>query len=227
MSIETMRPCQGSDSKLSRFGALAFFLMPVCYLGMFIIFGALLAIPQGPDINERITYVMAEQDLIGIAYLLGYFIFGILLLVAVQAIHNRFLGVSRHLLNSAGLFGFIWVVLMMCAGMIALVGMNTMIAMNLKDPQAAAILFYSYTMIVNALGGGIELVGGMWVLLLSIAGLRSSIFSRSLCVVGLFVGVFGILTVFPSLPFMKEAFGLTQIVWFVWVGVVFCRHKDS
>ena len=112
MSIETMRHCQVSDSKLSRFGALAFFLMPVCYLGMFIIFGALLAIPQGPDISERITYVMAEQDLIGIAYLLGYFIFGFLLLVAVQAIHNRFLGVSQHLLNSASLFGFIWVVLM-------------------------------------------------------------------------------------------------------------------
>lgn len=227
MSIETMRHCQGSDSKLSRFGALAFCLMPVCYLGMFIIFGALLAIPQDLDINERITYVMAEQDLIRIAYLLGYFIFGILLLVAVQAIHNRFLGVSRHLLNSASLFGFIWVVLMMCAGMIVLVGMNTMIAMNLKDPQAAAILFYSYTTVVNALGGGIELVGGMWVLLLSIAGLRSPIFSRSLCVLGLLVGAFGVLTVFPSLPFTKEAFGLTQIVWFVWVGTVLCRHKDS
>ncbi|WP_411369140.1 hypothetical protein [Pseudidiomarina salilacus] len=227
MTIETLRHCQVSGSKLSRFGALAFFLMPVCYLGMFIIFGAVLAIPQGADINERIGYVVAEQGLIQIAYLLGYLIFGVLLLVSVQAIHNRFLGVSRHLLNSASLFGFIWVVLMMCAGMIALVGMNTMIILYSKDPQAAAILFYSYTMVVNALGGGIELVGGMWVLLLSIVGLRSHIFPRLLCWVGFLVGVFGVLTVFPSLPFIKEVFGLTQIVWFIWVGTVLCRHKDS
>ena len=82
-------------------------------------------------------------------------------------------------------------------------------------------------MIVNALGGGIELVGGMWVLLLSIVGLRPHIFPRLLCWVGFLVGVFGVLTVFPSLPFIKEAFGLTQIVWFVWVGTVLCRHKDS
>lgn len=222
MSIDQL-----SDSKLSRLGALAFFLMPVCYLGMFIIFGALLAIPQGADINEKIGYLVAEQGLIQIAYLLGYLIFGVLLLVSVQAIHNRFLGVSRHLLNSASLFGFIWVVLMMCAGMIALVGMNTMIILYSKEPQAAAILFYSYTMVVNALGGGIELVGGMWVLLLSIVGLRSHIFPKLLCLVGFLVGVFGVLTVFPSLPFIKEVFGLTQIVWFIWVGTVLCRHKDS
>ncbi|RUO41973.1 hypothetical protein CWE22_07470 [Pseudidiomarina aestuarii] len=222
MSIDQL-----SDSKLSRLGALAFLLMPVCYLGMFIIFGALLAIPQGADINERIGYVVAEQGLIQFAYLLGYLIFGVLLLVSVQAIHNRFLGVSRHLLNSASLFGFIWVVLMMCAGMIALVGMNTMIMLYSKDPQAAAILFYSYTMVVNALGGGIELVGGMWVLLLSIVGLRSHIFPRLLCWVGFLVGAFGVLTVIPSLPFIKEVFGLTQIVWFIWVGTVLCGHKDS
>jgi len=226
MLVEKMSR-QINDSKLYRLGALALFMMPLCYVGMFVIFGALLEIPQTSNLSERIEYVVSEQGLIGFAYIVGYLIFGVLLLVAVQSLHKRLSGVSTHLLNSASLFGLTWVVLMMCAGMTALVGMNTMTVLYPKDPQASETLFYVYTTVVNALGGGIELVGGLWVLLISVVSLRSCVLPKGLGILGLIVGAFGILTIFRSIPMTNEVFGLSQIIWFFGVGAVLCRTQDT
>lgn len=204
---------------LHRWGAMALFIMPLCYVCMFMIFGVMLSIPQTEILNDKIAYLAANQGIISVAYISGYLFFGCMLLIAVQAIHHSLAKTSSHLLQSASAFGLIWVVLMMCSGMIALVGMDTMINVYYKDPQNAQTLFFAYTIIVDALGGGIELVGGLWVFLLSICGLSHQQLSKSLSLFGIMVGLLGILTVYQAIPEFKDAFGLTQVVWFVWVGI--------
>jgi len=67
------------------------------------------------------------------------------------------------------------------------------------------------------LGGGNEIVGGLWVLLLSIAGLKGSHFSRALNYLGIFIGLVGVATIYPA-DLLTEIFGLGQIIWFAWIG---------
>jgi len=212
---------------LQRYGAIALLVMPLCYICMFMIFGVALSIPQTDMLNDKIAYVAANQGIISAAYISGYLIFGCMLLVAVQAIHHSLAKTSSHLLQSASAFGLIWVVLMMCSSMIALVGMNTMVTLHAQNPLDSQTLFYVYTTIVNALGGGIELVGGLWVLLLSLCGLLHKQLPKSLSLFGVMVGLLGILTVYQAIPEFKEAFGLTQIVWFVWMGIVLMPKRQQ
>lgn len=208
-----------NDIRLRRIGAIALIMMPLCYLCMFVIYGAFLSLPQTEILNDKIAYLAANKGIINVANMVGYLVFGCLLLVAVQAIHNTLSLRCSHVLNSASIFGLIWVVLMMCSGMTALVGMQTMINLFSEGKQSAETVFITYTTIANALGGGIELVGGMWVLLVSICALRQQRFKKPLCLFGFLVGLLGILTVFQELPGMKEAFGLSQIIWFIWFGL--------
>lgn len=208
-------------------GAMAFFAMPLCYIAMFVIYAVPLDFPQGEDLPEKVAYVADHQSLIALANIIGYLVFGGLLLIAVQAMHRRFSVTGSDMLNSAGAFGLIWVVLMMCSGMTALVGMDTMVTLHGKGSAHAESLFVSYTTLVNALGGGIELVGGLWVLLLSICGLRHGLLAKGLHVLGLMVGVLGICTVYQGIPEFKDAFGLSQVIWFIWMGIALLRSSNE
>lgn len=96
-----------------------------------------------------------------------------------------------------------------------------------SEPEPALALFNSRNLITEALGGGIELVGGLWVLLLSIAGLQQQRFAKALHLLGLIVGSLGILTVLHTLPYLKEAFGLLQLIWFIWLGFALLRVKSK
>lgn len=39
----------------------------------------------------------------------------------------------------------------------------------------------------------------------------------------LVVGSLGILTVLHTVPYLKDAFGISQLIWFIWLGVVLLR----
>ena len=78
------------------------------------------------------------------------------------------------------------------------------------------------------IGGGVEVVGGLWVLGISAAALRSrAVLPNSINLLGLVVGVCGAVTIVPVLSEMGAVFGLLQIVWFVGVGIVLLRAKDA
>ncbi|NVK57209.1 MAG: hypothetical protein HWE26_16530 [Alteromonadaceae bacterium] len=216
-----------SDRSLLRCGAFAYFGMPLCYIGMFVIFGILLSVPQAADLSQKIACIASQQSMLSVAYVLGYLIFGCLLLVAVQATQARLNVASSHLLDFASAFGFIWVVLMMCSGMLALVGLNTMVTLFSQGSTHAETLFYVYTTVVNGLGGVIELVGGIWVLGLSVCGLKTKQLAKGLNYFGCLVGVLGICTLIQTVPGFKDAFGLCQILWFIFMGVALFKSNTE
>jgi hypothetical protein len=86
-------------------------------------------------------------------------------------------------------------------------------------------LFHIQGLMTAALGGGIELVGGLWILLFSIAGLRQGPNNAKLHWLGVLAGSFAVLTLFHTLPYLKEAFGLSQLVWQLWFGIVLLRQS--
>lgn len=114
--------------------------------------------------------------------------------------------------------------------MIANIGLNSVLAIGTKEPDNAMLVWSSVSVISEGLGGGNEIVGGIWVLLLSIIAFKGQIFSKPLIVIGILVGIAGILTIYP-LEIFTEIFGISQIIWFVWVGIFMIRkptiiHND-
>ena len=78
----------------------------------------------------------------------------------------------------------------------------------------------------SAIAGLAERFGNVWVLLLSIAGLQQQRFAKALHLLGLIVSSLGILTVLHTVPYLKDAFGITQLIWFIWfiwLGITLLR----
>ena len=66
------------------------------------------------------------------------------------------------------------------------------------------------------------MLGGLWVLLVTIAGLRG-VLPRRLGWLGLVVGIAGLISVIPPLQSAVYVFGLLQLVWFPWLGISLLR----
>jgi hypothetical protein len=79
----------------------------------------------------------------------------------------------------------------------------------------------------EALIGRVEVVGGIWMLLVSWAALRAGRHPRALNSLGVVVGVAGVLTVVPALEVLGIGFRLGEIVWIVWLGIVMVRSSPS
>jgi hypothetical protein len=72
----------------------------------------------------------------------------------------------------------------------------------------------------NGIGGGNELVGGLWVLIVSRAAMRTDALPRALSRLGILAGAAGIVTVVPALEAVGAVFGLGLIAW---TGLVMLR----
>ena len=207
------------SATLLRTGGLAAIAMALCYVAMAVVFIGMLSIPAGLDTAGKIQYLQQHHLLVASGYGIGYLLFGVLLAIVLQALQQVFANTSSSMAALAERFGNVWLVLMMASGMVALIGLQMVFRLMDSDPQQALALYNTRNLLTEALGGGIELVGGLWVLLLSIAGLQQQRFAKALNLLGLVVGVLGVLTVLHTLPYLKDVFGITQLIWFIWLGI--------
>ena len=106
-------------------------------------------------------------------------------------------------------------------------GAGVVVDLFSKDPAQATTVWVAIDSVLSGLGGGNEIVGGLWVLLLSWAALRSGKLPKVLNYLGVLVGLAGILTVVPAFELLMDVFGLGQIVWFAWLGIVMLRNDPS
>lgn len=205
-------------------GGVAAIGMALCYISMAVIFFGLISLPSGLDSLGRLQYYMQQEYmLVSIGYGIGYLLFGVLLAILLQALRQAIPDSQSAMAGLAERFGNVWLLLMMASGMVALISMEMILRLLDTSTEQALALHNTYQLLTNALGGGIELVGGLWVLLLSIAGLKHNIFPKLLHSLGIIVGSLGIATVLHTLPYLKDAFGITQFIWFIWLGVALLR----
>ena len=204
------------------------------YIIAFIVYGGILAYPKADATDiERVNFLSENYVMLSTTNLISYVLFGILLAVLVVSIHQKIKDNLPNFSILASVFGVIWVGLVIASGMIANIGLNSVIKIGIEEPQKAISIWTSTGIVSEGLGGGNEIVGAIWVLLLSIAALKYSFFSKPLNFLGLLVALAGILTILPFVVF-KEIFGISQIVWFVWIGIAMIRkphksfaHKES
>jgi hypothetical protein len=95
------------------------------------------------------------------------------------------------------------------------------------DPSHAATVWLAISSVLEELVGGIEIVGGIWILLVTWGALLAGRLPRTLNYLGVVVGVAGVLTVVPVLEVLGIGFRLGEIVWVVWLGIVMFRGSRS
>jgi hypothetical protein len=157
-----------------------------------------------------------------------YVFFGFALVALSLALHDRIKTGAPALMKVGTAFGIIWAGSLIASGMVANAGLATVAALHAKDPAQAVLTFQGIESVANGLGNANgEILGGMWTLLVSLAALRSSGLSKGLSILGLFIGAIGIITILPALNDFTSLFGLGQIVWFVWLGVVLLRCNPN
>lgn len=76
-------------------------------------------------------------------------------------------------------------------------------------------------------GAGGELLGGVWILFVSWAALQTNVLPRALNWLGFVIAIAGLLSNVPVLRDAVIVFGLLQIVWFAWLGIVMLRPAAS
>ncbi|MCW8878406.1 MAG: DUF4386 domain-containing protein [Kangiellaceae bacterium] len=206
-------------NNLQKMGGIAALSEALLYLAAFIFFGAVWDFPSNSSVEQKLLYLIENQVILHIAHFVLYILFGIILLVLVLAIHERLHKHANLLSKMAAAFGLIWVGLVIASGMIANIGLNEVIELAVLEPEQARPVWLSVNTIVEGLGGGNEIVGGLWVLLLSIAALKTNTLPNKLNYLGLTVGLAGVFTVYPA-EILTEIFGVSQLLWFAWLGLV-------
>ena len=99
-------------------------------------------------------------------------------------------------------------------------GMGAVVGLHATDPARAVAAWQAIEPVAQGLGGsGGELLGGLWVLLVSVAALRTGGLPRAANWLGVAIGALGIASVVPGLRDLAYGFGILQIVWFVWLGI--------
>lgn len=201
---------------LQKMGGLAALLEALAYI---VGFGVMLTILDPGDAApaEKLAFVLGKLPLFQAWNLFIYVVFGAALVLLVVALHER---MACAIARTASAFGLIWAGMVIAAGMIANVGLTIVAGIHASDPAQAVTVWRAVSAIQEGIGGGVEIVGGLWLALISWAALRASALPKLLNYLGLLVGAAGIATVMPPLAGLGAVFGLGQIAWFGWIGVV-------
>lgn len=178
------------------------------------------------DAAKHVAFLVANRSTMYAWNLVIYVVFGICLVTLTLALHDRLKADAPALMQSATAFGIIWATLVIAAGMIANIGTEVVTALFETNPAQAASVWLAFHVVLNGLGGGNELVGGLWLLLGSLAVLRTGGLPKALGYLGVVVGVAGLLTVIPPLKGLGEVFGLGLVAWFVGVGVALMHPRS-
>ena len=177
---------------------------------------------------QKVALLVDNQAIMYIMNLIIYVVFGVFLVVLALALYERLKAGSPAMMQTATVFGLIWAGVLIASGMISNIGTGVVVDLYSKDPAQAATVWLAIDSVVEGLGGGNEIVGGIWTLLVSWAALRAGELPRALNYLGVVIGVAGILSAVPALGELGGyIFGLGQIVWFVWLGIVMLRSSPS
>jgi hypothetical protein len=177
---------------------------------------------------EKVALLVGNQASMTAIYLITYVIFGIVLAVLALALHARVKDGAPALAQTATAVGLIWAVMLIASGMVFNAGIAAVVGLHGASPAQAVAAWQAIEPVAQGLeSSGGELLGGLWVLLMSVAAMRTARLPKPLGWLGVAVGAAGVLSVVPVLSDLRYGFGLLQIVWFVWLGIVMLRTPSS
>ncbi len=210
-----------TPNNLQRLGGLSGILAGGTWIFAFILYLTVFAplVAGEMDAPETVAFLRDQQALFYTWNLIIYVWFGIFQAVLTLAIHERLKADAPALSQIAATLGLVWSGLVIASGMVANVGAATVIELYATNPEQAGTVWQALSTVVNGLGGGNEIVGGLWVLTLSWAAIRGAL-PKALNIAGMVFGLAGIVTMVPMLTDVGALFGIGLIVWYIWAGAV-------
>jgi hypothetical protein len=164
--------------------------------------------------DQVLKFLADNQALVYLWNLIVNWGSAITLVIMLLALYKRLKAGSPALMKTATVFGLIWAGLIIGTGNLMLYHFGVVANLFGNYPAQAA----AWTALVRSL----------WVLLLSLATVRTGGFTRALSFLGVFLGIAGILTTIPPITeTMFMIFGPGMMVWSAWVGIVMLRRSAA
>jgi hypothetical protein len=218
------RSVGGSVRRQQKVGGLAALYLAAAFAVAMPFFLVVVKYPSVVDPLEKVALLVSNHDSMRVMYLITYVIFGIVLAVLALALHERLKDEAPALAQAATAVGLIWAVVLVASGMVFNAGMAAVVGLHGTDPAQAVAAWQAIEPVAQGLGGsGGELLGGLWVLLVSVAALRTGALPKVLGWLGVVIGAAGVLSLVPALRDLGYGFGALQVVWFVWLGIAMLR----
>jgi len=219
-----MKSSVGGSVRQQKIGGLAALYLAAAFVVAMPYFLAFVKYTSVIDPAEKVALLAGNLGSMRVMYLITYVIFGIVLAVLALALYARLREGAPILVQAATAVGLIWAVVLVASGMVFNAGMAAVVGLHDASPVQAVAVWQAIEPVAQGLGGsGGELLGGLWVLLVSLAALRAGGLSKVLSWLGVAIGAAGVLSVVPVLQDLKYGFGLLLIVWFAWLGVAMLR----
>jgi len=207
-----------------KIGGLAALYLALAYVVAMPYFLVLVKYQSVVDPVEKVALLVGNHDSMRVMYLISYVIFGIVLAVLALAIYARLRDGAPILTQAATAVGLLWAFVLVASGMIFNAGVAAVVGLQNTSPAEAVSTWQAIEPVAQGLGGsGGELLGGLWVLLVSVAALRTGRLPKVLNWIGVAIGAVGVVSVVPALRDLGYGFGLLQIVWFAGLGIVMLR----
>ena len=212
---------------LQKFGGFAALYLAAGYIMGMIGFLGVVDVSSVADPVQQVALMADNLAFLYIMYLIVYVVWGIFMVVLALALYERLKASSPAIVQTATAFGIFWGCVILISGMIQNAGMQTVVALYAKDPAQAGTIWLTIDSVLKGLAGSNEAIGGIWILLLSWAALRTGALSKVLNYLGVAVGVAGIISIVPALDIFIYIFALGQIVWFIWLGIAMLRSNPG
>jgi hypothetical protein len=215
-------------ARQQRAGGVAALYLAAAYLVAMPYFLIVVDYPTAMDAaQKKVALLVANQNSMYVMHLITYVVFGIVLAALALALWKRLAG-SPSIAAVGGVVGLIWACMLVGSGLVFNYGGAAVIELYDKSPAQAVSAWQAIEPVAEGLGSGQgELLGGLWVLLVSVAALRTAALPKALNWLGILIGIAGIASAIPVLLEARYIFGLLEIVWFIWVGIVMFRTRAS
>lgn len=212
---------------MQKTGGLAALFIAISYIFGFILFATVLNPGNSLDTEKTVAFLIANKSSYYFTILILYIVGGLSMILLVHALSMRLNKTkTQSLLKIADNFGVLWAAIILIAGMVYLTGLNYIDDLYTKNPAQASTVWLTLSIIFEGLGGGTEILGGLWTMLVSWIALTSRVVPKSLNILGLVVGLAGVISIIPEMDILTVVFGLGQIIWFTGVGVVLLKSTN-
>jgi hypothetical protein len=217
-----------ADAKRQQTGGVAALYLAVSFLAAMPYFLLVVDYPGASTVADKVDLVVANYPSMYVMYLATYALFGIALGVLALALWERQHASAPFMMRVATAIGLLWAFTLAASGLILTYGMTTVYDLAATDQAQAVRIWQAVETVALGLGGsGGELLGGLWVLLVSVVALIGRVLGKALGWFGVLTGVVGLTSVVPPLHDAAIAFGLLLIVWFGWLAAVLLTTRPA
>ncbi|MHC1787795.1 MAG: hypothetical protein AB9880_12130 [Christensenellales bacterium] len=223
-----MKALSKDRTGMQRAGGIASLFIALAYLAAIPYFVFMVAYPGVTDPVRKILLLRDNFTGMYLMHILSFELPALALIVLTVSVCKRWRSLAPSLTQLASAIGLIRAGLLLASVLIFNYGADTVVRLYADSPEQAMAAWQTIEPVALALGGtGNELLGGVWTLLLSAMALRAKEFPKALSWLGAAIGVCGVLSSIPALGELETVFGLLQIVWFFWLGIVMLRAKED